>query len=155
MLECMYDGCHSEGFLPGGLSVRRRAFDIHSKLLGTATYNDPKEWIREYKDVLKTPKWKFVDRLVIGNVQYIHGEAGTARTKCRADMMSTVQGHLHTQAYTEWYVGANYKVFGTQVGCGINHDSYAMAYAKRGKKPAIGCAVILNEEQPINIMMKL
>ena len=105
--------------------------------------------------MLKTPKWKFVDRLVIGNVQYIHGEAGTARTKCRADMMSTVQGHLHTQAYTEWYVGANYKVFGTQVGCGINHDSYAMAYAKRGKKPAIGCAVILNEEQPINIMMKL
>jgi L-serine dehydratase len=27
MLECMYIGCHSEGILPGGLNVRRRAFD--------------------------------------------------------------------------------------------------------------------------------
>ena len=29
MLECMYIGCHSEGILPGGLNVRRRAFDMH------------------------------------------------------------------------------------------------------------------------------
>lgn len=119
------------------------------------TSDIPKEWIRDYKEVLETPKWEFVDRYIIGNVQYIHGEAGTARTKCRADMMSTVQGHLHTQAYTEWYVGANYKIFAVQVGCGIDHNSYAMAYAKRGKKPAIGCTVILNEELPINIMMNL
>ena len=28
MLECMYLGCHTEGFLPGGLNVRRRAFLI-------------------------------------------------------------------------------------------------------------------------------
>ena len=26
MLECMYIGCHSEGILPGGLNVHRRAF---------------------------------------------------------------------------------------------------------------------------------
>ena len=31
MLECMYIGCHSEGILPGGLNVRRRAFDIDRK----------------------------------------------------------------------------------------------------------------------------
>lgn len=115
----------------------------------------PKKWIRDYKDVLETPDWDFKDRYVIGNVQYMHGEAGTARAKCRADLMSTVQGHLHTQCYTEWYVGANYKIFGTQVGCGIDHDAYAMGYAKRGKKPAIGCVVVLNEEQPINLMMEL
>lgn len=115
----------------------------------------PKAWIKDYKDVLQVPNWDFVDRKVIGNVQYIHGEAGTARTKCRADLMSTVQGHLHTQAYTEWYVGANYKIFGAQVGCGIDHDSYAMGYAKRGRKPAVGCLVVLNESQPINIMMEL
>lgn len=115
----------------------------------------PKAWIKNYKDVLDTPNWDFVDRLVIGDVQYIHGEAGEARSKCTADLMSTVQGHLHTKAYTEWFVGANFKVFGSQVGCGIDHDSYAMGYAKRGKKPAIGCMVIVNEEVPINIMMDL
>lgn len=115
----------------------------------------PKKWIKDYKEVLEVPNWEFKDRHVIGNVQYIHGEAGTASTKCRADLMSTVQGHLHTQCYTQWYVGAHFKIFGTQVGCGIDHDAYAMGYAKRGKKPAIGCVVVLNEEQPVNILMEL
>ena len=119
------------------------------------TSSIPTKWIKDYKDVLGVPGWNFVDRVVYDNVQYIHGEAGTARMKCRADMMSTVQGHLHTQCYTEWYVGQNFKVFGTQVGCGIDHDSYAMAYAKRGKKPAIGCAVVINGQAVINKLMNL
>ena len=116
----------------------------------------PSKWIKSYKDVLEVPKWNFVERYVKHDVQFIHGEAGTARTKCRADMMNTVQGHLHTQAYTEHYVGQNYRIFGTQVGCGIDHESYAMAYAKAGKKPAIGCAVIKdNGTLPVNILMEL
>ena len=115
----------------------------------------PSKWIKSYKEVLEVPNWNFVDRLEIDGVQYIHGEAGTARTKCRADMMNTVQGHLHTQCYIEHYVGQNFRVFGMQVGCGINHDSYAMAYAKRGKKPSIACGVILSGTTPINLLMPL
>ena len=112
----------------------------------------PQEWIKSYNEVLGV-NWNWVDRVVYDNVQYIHGEGGTARTKCRSDLMSTVQGHLHSQAYTEWYVGANFKVFGMQVGCGIDHDSYAMAYAKSGKKPAIGCGVVIGGHTAINILM--
>jgi len=119
------------------------------------TSSIPSMWIRDYKDVLGTPEWNFVDRVMYDNVQYIHGEGGTARTKCRADMMSTVQGHLHTQCYTDWYVGQHFKIFGAQVGCGIDHDSYAMAYAKRGKKPAIGCAVVIDGNTCINELMEL
>jgi metallophosphoesterase superfamily enzyme len=115
----------------------------------------PSKWIKSYKEVLEVPNWEFVDRLVVDGVQYIHGEAGTARTKCRADMMNTVQGHLHTQTYIEHYVGQNFRVFGMQVGCGIDHDSYAMAYAKRGKKPSIACAVVLGGTTPINLLMPL
>ena len=116
----------------------------------------PSKWIKSYKEVLEVPNWNFVERYEKDEVQYIHGEGGTARTKCRADMMKTVQGHLHTQCYTEHYVGKNFRVFGTQVGCGINHKSYAMAYAKYGKRPAVGCAVILNSGQtPLNLLMPL
>ena len=118
------------------------------------TSNVPIKWIKTYKDVLETPGWIFTDRLVIGKVQYVHGEAGNAATKCRADMMSTVQGHWHTLLFTQWFVGAKFRIFGSQVGCGIDHDSYAMGYAKRGKKPAIGCMVIKGN-LPINIPMKL
>ena len=115
----------------------------------------PKIWIKEYNEVLKTPNWEWVDRVVIDNVQYIHGEAGTARTKCRADMQSSVQGHLHTQMYCETYVGQNFRIFGMQVGCGIDFDTYAMAYAKRGKKPAIGCGVVINGQYGITVPMEL
>lgn len=115
----------------------------------------PKQWVKDYKDVLNTPKWNFTERVVYDNVQYIHGEAGTARTKSKADMMSTVQGHLHTQCYTEYSVGRNFKVFGMQVGCGIDFDSYAMAYAKAGKKPAIACGVVIGGETAINSLMSL
>jgi metallophosphoesterase superfamily enzyme len=112
-------------------------------------------WIRGYTETLETPDWNFSERVVIDGVQYIHGEGGTARTKSRKDMMSTVQGHLHTQAYTEWTVGAKYKIFGCQVGCGINHESYAMSYAKNFGKPAIGCAVVLNGKTCINELASL
>jgi len=116
----------------------------------------PSKWIKSYKEVLQTPNWDFVERFEQDGVQYIHGEGGTARTKCRADMMNTVQGHLHTQCYTEHYVGKKFRVFGTQVGCGINHKSYAMAYAKYGKRPAVGAAVVLNNgKTPLNLLMPL
>ena len=115
----------------------------------------PRQWIKAYKEVLNTPNWNFTERVIIDGVQYVHGESGTASAKCRADMMSTVQGHLHTQCYTQWFAGANFKVFGAQVGCGINHESYAMAYAKAGKKPIIGCAIIIGGKTCINELMEL
>ena len=115
----------------------------------------PKVWIKDYNDVLGTHGWNWVDRHVIDGVQYIHGEGGTARTRCKADLMSTVQGHLHTQAYTEWVVGANFRVFGMQVGSGIDFDQYAFGYAKRGKKPAVGAGIVLEGETAINELMKL
>lgn len=119
------------------------------------TSSIPTKWIKSYKDVLEVPGWSFKDREVYDGVQYIHGEGGNARTKCKADMMSTVQGHLHTFAFCEWFVGQNFKIFGMQVGCGIDHDSYAMAYAKRGKKPAIGCGVVIGGHTAINCLMEL
>ena len=115
----------------------------------------PREWIKDYNDVLGTQGWNWVDRYVVDGVQYIHGEGGTARTRCKTDLMSTVQGHLHTQAYTEWVVGANYKVFGMQVGTGIDFDQYAFGYAKRGKKPAVGAGIVLGGTVAINELMDL
>jgi len=125
--------------------VMRKAFDSAV----------PKAWIRGYNEVLGTPKWNWVDRIIYDNVQYIHGEGGTASTRCKNDMMSTVQGHIHTQAFCRYEVGLNFKVFGMQVGCGIDHDSYAAAYAKNFKRQAIGCAVIIGGHTAINCLMDL
>src|SRR3970040_657775 len=40
MLECMNIGCTTEGILPGGLNVRRRAFDMHQNLIGLSNYSN-------------------------------------------------------------------------------------------------------------------
>lgn len=44
MKECTYRGCHTEGNLPGGLHVKRRAFALNRKLIGDAAYADFEEW---------------------------------------------------------------------------------------------------------------
>ena len=114
----------------------------------------PKVWIKSYNDVLGT-NWNWTERIVYDNVQFVHGEGGTARTKAKNDMMSTVQGHIHTQAYTEWMVGRNFRIFGMQIGSGVDGKSYAAAYAKNFKKQAIGCGVILGGHTAINCLMEL
>lgn len=104
-----------------------------------------KRFVRDYHEVLETPGWNFVESIVVDDVMYIHGEGGTARTKMKKELHSVVQGHLHTQMYIDYAVGTNFKIFGMQVGCGIDRKSYAMAYGKNFGRPAIACAVILNE----------
>ena len=115
----------------------------------------PSKWIKQYKEVLETPGWNFVESVIIDDVLYVHGEGGEARSKSLKNMQSTVQGHLHTKCYTNWHVGNKTRIFGMQVGCGINHESYAMAYGKNFGKPAIGCGVILNGTTAINVLMDL
>lgn len=44
MKECMYRGCHTKGELPGGLHVRRRAFDLNKKLIRQNDYYDYATW---------------------------------------------------------------------------------------------------------------
>lgn len=45
MRDCIYRGCHTNGELPGGLKVKRRAFDLNKKLLQSFNYQDYSEWI--------------------------------------------------------------------------------------------------------------
>jgi L-serine dehydratase len=49
MSECIYRGCHTEGMLPGGLNVKRRAAELNKKLLGGKKYNDYQSWIDTIK----------------------------------------------------------------------------------------------------------
>lgn len=100
-------------------------------------------WMRPLGEVLNTPNWKFVESYKFNNVLYIHGEGSTAIKKAQQEFCSVVQGHLHTEGYVQFLNGG--KNFGMQVGCGIDFDSYAFAYAQRGKQPVISCGVVLNQ----------
>jgi len=114
----------------------------------------PARWIKDYNEVLGT-NWSWLESVVYDNVLYEHGEGGQALTKAKNNMMSSVCGHTHTEAYVKWLVGKNFKVFGMQVGCGVDSKTYAAAYAKNFKKQAIGCGVVLGGHTAINCLMDL
>ncbi|TAD84357.1 MAG: L-serine ammonia-lyase [Bacteroidetes bacterium] len=45
MRQSIYRGCHTGGYLPGGLNVKRRAFDLNKKLVDNRPYKNIDEWL--------------------------------------------------------------------------------------------------------------
>ena len=115
----------------------------------------PKRWMKPFEEVLETPTWSYLESIEIDNVLYEHGEGGQALTKAKNNMMSSVCGHTHTEAYVKWLVGKKFKVFGMQVGCGVDSTAYATAYAKNFKKQAIGVGVVVGGHTAFNVLMDL
>ena len=94
MLECMYIGCHSEGILPGGLNVRRRAFDMHQILIGLANYDSPQTWLEQirltevkFRQILK---WVSCFALAVNEVNAALGRVVTAPTNGSAGVIPAV-----------------------------------------------------------------
>jgi L-serine dehydratase len=94
MLECMYIGCHSEGTLPGGLNVRRRAYDMHKNLIGVLPYNDPYSWMQvirqtevKFRQILK---WVSCFALSVNEVNASLGRVVTAPTNGSAGVIPAV-----------------------------------------------------------------
>jgi L-serine dehydratase len=50
MKECMFRGAHTTGILPGGLEVKRRAFDLNKRLVQEKEYSDYDTWIAAIKE---------------------------------------------------------------------------------------------------------
>ena len=113
-----------------------------------------KRWIQNYSQVLGTPGWEWVTDVVIDDVLYTHGTTN-AYTKAKQNLMSTVQGHLHSQAGIQFYVGAKSRIFGFQTGCGVDMKSYAMEYGRNFPKPVISCGVVIEGLHPYLEVMDL
>ncbi len=94
MLECMYIGCHTEGTLPGGLNVRRRAFDIHQKLKVDTIYNSPEEWLISIRNTevkfRQILKWVSCFALSVNEVNASLGRVVTAPTNGSAGVIPAV-----------------------------------------------------------------
>jgi predicted phosphodiesterase len=113
----------------------------------------PSQWLKSYNEVLGTD-WNWTERIVYDDVQYLHGEGGTASTKAKNDMMSTVQGHIHTQCYVQWHSGQK-RVLSMQVGSGVDRDSIGMSYAKAYKFQQLACGIVIGGHTAFNVMMPI
>jgi metallophosphoesterase superfamily enzyme len=115
-----------------------------------------KLWIKPISEVLNTPNWEYEEEFYIQDVLYTHGTARKANKRMKADLISVVQGHYHSESYIEYSVGKFKKMFAMQVGCGVDDKSYAMAYGKHFDKMHINCGVVLeNGTLPILEYIKL
>ncbi|WP_224490254.1 L-serine ammonia-lyase [Robertkochia flava] len=94
MLESMYTGCHTEGILPGGLNVKRRAYEMHQRLKGDVIYSNPHDWIAairktevKFRQILK---WVSCFALSVNEVNASLGRVVTAPTNGSAGVIPSV-----------------------------------------------------------------
>jgi L-serine dehydratase len=100
MAECIYRGCHTEGVLPGGLNVTRRAAVMNRKLIqgfgtsGIREYDDLEGWLdvvrhstREFQQILK---WVSTFALAVNEENAAFGRVVTAPTNGAAGVIPAV-----------------------------------------------------------------
>ncbi|WP_334113246.1 L-serine ammonia-lyase [Paucihalobacter sp.] len=94
MLECMCIGCHTEGNLPGGLNVRRRAFDMHKTLKDEVPYSNPQEWMASIRNTevkfRQILQWVSCFALSVNEVNAALGRVLTAPTNGSAGVIPAV-----------------------------------------------------------------
>jgi L-serine dehydratase len=98
MQACMYRGCHTEGILPGGLNVSRRAASLNKKLLKNTPYNDYESWIQAIKkggnDFKYTLDWVSCFALAVNEENASFGRVVTAPTNGAAGVIPAVLQYL-------------------------------------------------------------
>src|SRR6187399_3286396 len=94
MSECIYRGCHTEGMLPGGLNVKRRAAELNKKLLGGKKYNDYQSWIATIRSggnsFKYTLDWVSCFALAVNEENASFGRVVTAPTNGAAGVIPAV-----------------------------------------------------------------
>jgi len=98
------------------------------------------------------PGWSNAESFEVDGVLYTHGIGcggiNGHRILAQKRGVSCVIGHIHMTAgvaYTSAHDGE--QRFGLAVGCGVDHKSYAMAYARYFGRPALGCGVVLGGKE--------
>jgi L-serine dehydratase len=94
MKECAFRGCHTEGELPGGLHVKRRAAGLNKKLLPNASYTDIASWLAtirkggtDFKYILD---WVSCFALAVNEENASFGRVVTAPTNGAAGVIPAV-----------------------------------------------------------------
>jgi len=117
------------------------------------THGLPKEFLKGYNELFETPDtWKWVPDYVEFDLacgmpcvmQHAVAASLTAgQNKLRT--ASLIQGHHHYTAGVAWNKAPNWNLFFMSVGCGIDPEHPAFAYAGGGilKRPLLGCGVVI------------
>jgi len=94
-------------------------------------------------------------RYKLENTVYSHGDAGkggmySSVKNSRDNFTNWVQGHNHSEAGVWYTTVEGSRVFGMNVGCGVDNQNLAFNYGRKfNKKPTLGCGVVIDGKRAI------
>jgi len=99
MRDSIFRGAHTDGELPGGLKVRRRAAQINRSLLNGKSYKTMDEWIKilqkQPRDMNNVTSWISCFALAVNEVNASFGRIVTAPTNGAAGVVPAVLMYLY------------------------------------------------------------
>lgn len=94
MKQCIYIGCHTDGVLPGGLDVVRRAKAMSEKLIKGRPYSNANEWMQQISrgghTFQETLKWVSCFALAVNEENAAFSRVVTAPTNGAAGVIPAV-----------------------------------------------------------------
>ena len=119
----------------------------------------PAVYLKNYVEVFDTPNWDWEYSFLVDGIFYHHGSgAGSqypAFNCARSRGTSTVSGHVHSVVGINWLQGpGKNRIFGMNVGSGIDSDHIVMDYAKNHLRKSIcSVGVVLDGYPYLEIMV--
>lgn len=119
----------------------------------------PTRYLKDYKGIWDTPRWKWDFVHMIDGVYCTHGTnvsgKDAAFNLASQKRTSVAIGHTHTHGGVKWHSNYHDTIFGLNVGCGIDIRSYVFAYGRDLPiRPMLGCGIIIDGWQPIFVPMR-
>lgn len=123
-----------------------------------ATVNIPQRFLKAYNELWDTPTWKWVPEVTIDDVHYLHGlGAGgqyPAFNLMQKLLMSVVSGHVHSAGGIWWRANPQRRIFGMNLGCGVDDKHVAFKYGQNLKVRSILSAGVVIDGTPNHIIMQ-
>ena len=120
----------------------------------------PLHYLKELKDVYKTPKWNWYDEVYLktraGNIYVCHGRSSVSGKLAGSLGCSTIQGHYHGKFGLTWYSNGSESRFCCYTGCLIDEKNLAFNYGRLSiAKPILGSVLITDDGTPRLLRMTL
>ena len=118
----------------------------------------PDRYVQTYRRVWKTPKWNWKLEHHIDGVLYEHGTGSSGKdaafNRAVAQRCSVVMGHVHSYAGVKYHANPFSRIFGLNVGCGIDIGAYAFDYGKMFPvRPILGCGIVRDGDEGVFVPM--
>lgn len=109
----------------------------------------PDFMVRDYADLWPAPGWVWDWRFSIDGVSYRHG-TGAGGIHPSWTLMSKVHqscviGHCHSRSGIKWTCNENMRMFGMDVGCGIDEKAFQFIYGRDiVERPFLSAGVVID-----------